>query len=63
MENIEIEGDKMPSIETIEKMSGKQYKITVGKLMNSGKTVMMITVKVIEEGKQTLNFELPIRMK
>jgi len=63
MENIEIEGEKMPDIETIEKISGKHYKITVGKLMDSGKTVMMIKAKVIVDGKQTLNFELPIRMK
>ena len=61
MKNI-AEG-KMPTAENIDKISGKHYKITVGKLMNSGKTFMIINAKVIIDGKQTLNFELPIRMK
>ena len=46
-----------------DRLSIKGYKITLGKLMNSGKTFMIIKLKDLQEGEWIYNVETPIRMK
>lgn len=61
-EDIDLEAEKMPTKEILEKISIEQYKITLGKL-SSGKTVMMIKLKDFREGNWVVNVEIAIRMK
>jgi len=62
MENAE-EWETFPAMKDVENMSAKQYRITLGKLMNSEKTFMIIKIIVIQDGNSIIYLELPIRMK
>jgi len=54
---------EMPSsMETINKMTMEQYKITLGRL-SSGKTVIIIELKHFQEGNWLVNVHVPIRME
>jgi len=55
--------EEMPTMENLNNLSIKQYKITLGKLMSSGKTFMIIKLKDFQEGNWVTNVEVPIRMK
>ena len=53
---------EMPTMETLNKITMEQYKITLGRL-SSGKTVMIIELKHFQEGNWLVNIHVPIRMK
>ena len=53
---------EMPTMETLNKMTMEQYKITLGRL-SSGKTVMMISLKDFRKGEWVVNVEITMRMK
>jgi len=50
-------------MENPNEISFKQYKITLGKLINSGKTFMIIKMGDFQKGNWIYNIEIPIRMK
>jgi len=54
---------EMPTTESISRMSMKQFKIRLGKLLSSGKTFMIIELKDLREGNWAVNVEITIRMK
>ena len=53
---------EMPTMETLNKITFEQYKITLGRL-SSGKTVMIITLRDFREGNWLMNVLVTIRMK
>jgi len=55
--------EEMPTMEDIKNLSMKQYKITLGKLMSSGKIFMIIKLRDLSEGDWIINLDVTIRMK
>ena len=53
---------EMPTMETLNKMTFEQYKLTLGRL-SSGKTVMMISLKDFRKGEWVVRVEVTLRMK
>ena len=65
-ENIDLEAENLSDIfnmKNLDAVSMKQYKITLGRLMSSVKTFMIIKIKDVREGEWFTNIEVPIRMK
>ncbi|MEM6265641.1 MAG: hypothetical protein AAGI38_24275 [Bacteroidota bacterium] len=54
---------EMPTQETINSITAKQYKVTIGTLEQSGKKFMILKGGEYENGERLVNFEIPIRTK
>ena len=52
----------VPTMETLNKVTFEQYKVTLGRL-NSGKTVMIISLKDFRKGNWIVNVQVTLRME
>lgn len=56
----EPKGFDIDNFKDLKTLTVKQYKFTLGKLENSGKTIMIIKGKEIKDGEKSVDFEIPI---
>lgn len=54
---------EIPTSETIQNVSIKRYKVTLGTLDKTNKTFLIIKGQEFKDGQKLLDFEIPIRMK